>query len=80
MKTNDIKSGTPVKLRNGWYGVMRDNMRGNTRTVEVHGNYTETGSVYSSDITQAKVDGIWRAVEHTASQLKAAEQRRAMGF
>ena len=80
MKTNDIKSGTKVQLRNGWYGIMRDNMRGNTRTVEVHGHYTETGSVYSSDIVQANVNGIWHAVEHTEAQLKAAKQRRVMGF
>ena len=33
MKTNDIKKGMVVKLHNGWYGIMADNMRGNTRLV-----------------------------------------------
>jgi hypothetical protein len=30
LTTNSIKKGMGVKLRNGWYGIMADNMRGNT--------------------------------------------------
>jgi hypothetical protein len=41
MKTNEIKKGMRVKLRNGWYGTMMDNQRGTTRMVEVEGYYTE---------------------------------------
>lgn len=80
MKTNDIKSGIKVQLRNGWYGIMRDNMRGNTRIVEVHGHYTETGSVYSSDIMRANVNGVWYDIEHTDAQIKGANRRKVMGF
>ena len=50
MKTNDIKKGMVVELRNGWFGIMADNMKGNTRMVDVDGLYREIGSVYSHDI------------------------------
>ena len=70
MKTNEIKKGMRVKLRNGWYGTMMDNMRGNTRMVEVEGYETEIGSVYSHDIAMVKVDGIWMMVHLTPAQLK----------
>ncbi len=53
MKTNDIKKGMVVKLKNGWFGIMADNMRGNTRMVDVDGTYREIGSVYSHDIVKA---------------------------
>ena len=53
MKTNDIKKGMVVKLNNGWFGIMADNMRGNTRMVDVDGMYREIGSVYSHDIIKA---------------------------
>ena len=52
MKTNDIKKGMVVELNNGWFGVMADNMRGNTRMVDVDGMYREIGSVYSHDIVK----------------------------
>ena len=53
MKTNDIKKGMVVELNNGWFGIMADNMRGNTRMVDVNGLYREIGSVYSHDIIRA---------------------------
>tara|TARA_B100001123_G_C15222453_1_gene991821 strand:- start:344 stop:643 length:300 start_codon:yes stop_codon:yes gene_type:complete len=53
MKTNEIKKGMVVKLKNGWFGIMADNMRGNTRMVDVDGAYREIGSVYSHDIVKA---------------------------
>ena len=53
MKTNDIKKGMVVELNNGWFGIMADNMRGNTRMVDVDGMYREIGSVYSHDIVYA---------------------------
>lgn len=70
MKTNEIKKGMRVKLNNGWFGTMADNMRGNTRMVTVEGIYTETGSVYAHDIVRAFVNGVWVDVEHTPAQLK----------
>lgn len=48
--SNDLKKGDVVKLKNGWYAVIADNMKGNTRMATVHGYSTETGSVYSHDI------------------------------
>ena len=53
MKTNDIKKGMVVELNNGWFGIMADNMKGNTRMVDVDGMYREMGSVYSHDIIRA---------------------------
>jgi hypothetical protein len=71
MKTNEIKKGMRVRLRNGWYGTMMDNMRGNTRMVEVEGYETEIGSVYSHDIAMVKVDNVgWMTVHLTPAQLK----------
>jgi hypothetical protein len=78
MKTNDIKKGTRVQLFNGWFGTMADNAKGNTRMVEVEGIFTETGSVYSHDIKQAKNSiGGWELVEHTPAQLKLKKQVEA---
>jgi len=74
MKTNDIKKGQRVTLRNGWNGTMMDNRKGNTRLVEVEGVYTEIGSVYAHDIVIAQsADGTYEPVEHTPAQLKLRE-------
>ena len=70
MKTNDIKSGTRVLLRNGWYATIKDNKKGNTRLARVEGIYTEMGSVYSHDIVEVLVNGDWEKVEHTEAQKK----------
>lgn len=56
MLTNDIKKGMRVQLSNGWFGTMMDNMRGNTRMVEVEGIFTEIGSVYAHDIVAVIVN------------------------
>jgi len=50
VKTNELKKGTWVLLANGWHGELWDNARGNTRIVNVYGDFTEAGSVYSHDI------------------------------
>jgi hypothetical protein len=55
MKTNELKKGDRVQLRNGWYATIADNMKGNTRLATVEGFVTETGSVYAWDIAE-KVD------------------------
>lgn len=80
IKTNDIKKGTRIQLRNGWFATMADNMRGNRRMAEVEGFFTEIGSVYSHDIMRAKIDGKWVEVEHTKSQLKLKESVAQFGF
>lgn len=74
MLTNDIKKGMRIKLRNGWFGTMQDNKRGNARMCEVEGTYTEFGSVYAWDIVHCCPDGFnWERVELTEKQLETRE-------
>lgn len=68
IKTNDIKKEERIRLRNGWYATMEDNLRGNTRVATVEGHVTEIGSVYSHDIMYVERDGAWQPVTHTPSQ------------
>ena len=72
--TNDLKSGTRIQLKNGWYATLKDNARGNIRIAEVEGFYTETGSVYSHDIVRALINGQWVEIEHTPAQVKLEQQ------
>ena len=70
MKTNDLKKGTRIRLRNGFYATLMDSKKGNTRLADVEGIYREIGSVYSHDIVSAKSlahDG-WLPVEYTPAQ------------
>lgn len=69
VKTNDLKKGTWVMLRNGWKARIEDNKKGNTRICTVIGFETEMGSVYSHDIVAAKIDDNIFAIEHTPAQL-----------
>ena len=80
IKTNDIKKGTRIRLANGWFATMADNMRGNTRMAEVEGFFTEIGSVYSHDIVSALIEGEWVTVEHTPAQNKLRQRVSAFGF
>lgn len=54
--TNDLQKGDWVRQFNGWKAEVWDNMRGNTRVCNVHGVFTEAGSVYSHDIEFFTVD------------------------
>lgn len=77
MKTNDLKKGIRVLLRNGWEATMMDNLRGNTRMAEVYGLFTECGSVYAHDIMRYQdADGNWQDVEHTDKQKNAKQMVR----
>ena len=78
MKTNDVKKGTRVKLRNGWFGTMADNAKGQTRMVDVEGFCREIGSVYSHDIVAALIGETWTAIEHTPAQIKLRQTVGAM--
>lgn len=80
MVTNDIKKGTRIQLRCGWYATVVDNKRGNTRMAKVEGFVTEVGSVYSHDIMRALIDDRWVTVEHTPAQDKLRERVERMGF
>lgn len=83
MKTNDLKKGARIQLRNGWFGTIQDNKKGSIRFAEVEGIYTELGSVYSHDIIVVIIndtiiidDGTTIInttkviIEHTPTQLK----------
>lgn len=73
MKTNDIKKGMNILLKNGWYATMMDNKKGNIRTAEVQGYVTETGSIYAADIDMVELpDGGWEKVEATDKQKQVA--------
>ena len=78
MLTKDIKKGMRFRLANGWYGTMKDNMRGTTRMAEVEGFYTEIGSVYSHDIVVVLTDTGWENVVHTDKELKCKELNKAI--
>ena len=87
MKTNEIKKGMKIKstqLGTPVTGIMMDNMRGDTRLVDVKGSeigmFDEMGSVYSHDIIQVEVDGEWQDIEHTENQLKLKSQVSQMGW
>lgn len=70
MRTNDIKKGMRIRMRNGWEGTMKDSRKGNTRQVEVYGYATETGDVYAHDIVEVRVTprDKWESVQHTPEQ------------
>ena len=85
MLTNDIKKGMEIKsvqLGEPVTGIMMDNLKGNTRLVDVKGSevglFDEIGSIYSHDITLVKVDGEGERVEHTEKQLKLKDTVRRM--
>ena len=77
MTTNEIKKGMKIKsvqLGVPCSGIMLDNLKGNTRLVDVKGSevgmFDEMGSIYAYDIVAVEVDGVWLNVEHTEKQLK----------
>jgi hypothetical protein len=79
MKTNDLKKGTRIKLRNGWEADLWDNLKGNSRCAYVYGISPEAGSVYAHDIVGYKAeDGLWHYdIEHTPAQLKCKKMNEA---
>ena len=70
IKTNEIRKGARIKLRNGWEADMADNAKGTIRTAKVYGHVTEIGSVYAHDIMSVKVGDTWQPIEHTPAQVK----------
>lgn len=83
MKTNDLKRGAFVRLRNGWSAEIMDNMRGNARLAKVYGDFTDIGSVYSHDIVWVCLDkdnDLWEPVQHTQAQLKLKAQLENLWF
>ena len=79
-KTNDIKKGTRVQLRNGWFATVVDNARGDTRLASVEGYVTETGSIYAHDIVQVHVANSWVTVGHTKQQDSLRDRITQFGY
>lgn len=84
MKSNDMKKGTIVRLNNGWYAVIADNMKGDIRMATVYGCETETGSIYVHDIasvfTPITIDDLaggedLAVIEHNRGPFKAGAYR-----
>lgn len=81
MFTNELKKGDRVRLRNGWFATIEDNLKGNTRLATVEGYVTEMGSVYSHDIVfKVNPDGSMERISYTPNQLKCQQRVLAMGF
>ena len=85
MLMTNVRKGTIVRLRNGFRAKVEDNLvRGMTRLCTVYGAefgmFDEMGSVYSSDIVQAEVNGMFVSVQLTPAQAKSAKTRAAFGF
>jgi len=80
MLSNELKKGMHVQLKNGWFGVMMDNARGNIRMVEVDGYCKEIGSVYVWDIDAMCDTSPACKIELTEKQIKARNAIKAMGF
>lgn len=79
MRTNDLKKGCMVVLRNGWDARIEDNRKGRTRVCTVYGDYTEMGSVYSHDIMLwVDENGFLHDVDHTREQNELREVVEAL--
>ncbi len=82
VEMKDVRKGTLVVLRNGWEAEVLDNLTNRqTRMCKVFGDYTEMGSVYSTDIVSAQMpDGQWHVVRHSTKSLVTAQKRKQWGF
>ena len=87
MTTNEIKKGMKIKsvqLGVPCSGIMLDNLKGNTRLVDVKGSevgmFDEMGSIYSHDIIVVEVDGNWVDVTHTEKQLNLKQSLANIGW
>jgi preprotein translocase subunit YajC len=80
VKTNDLKKGDRVLLRNGWYATLADNRKGDIRVATVEGMVTETGSIYAHDIMQAHLGASWVKIAHTPKQLDMQNRVTNWGF
>jgi hypothetical protein len=80
MKTNDLKKGDKVILRNGYNAIIEDSKKGNIRMAKVFGEYTEIGSIYSWDILALVSDSKNIAIELTDAQVKAQKLTSSLGF
>lgn len=79
MLSNDIKKGMRVLKKNGWYGTVMDNRKGNLRCINTEGYVTEAGDDYVWNISQVETSpGVWEKIELTEAQKKARSTVRGM--
>lgn len=80
IRTDQLKKGARVRMRNGWEAIVVKGCEGNALIAKVFGDFTETGSVYAHDIVAAEVDGKWVEVEMTEEQSRFyAELKEVFG-
>jgi hypothetical protein len=77
IRTDQLKKGMRVRLRNGWEALVVQECNGNTLLAKVFGDFTETGSIYAHNVAAAMVDGKWVDVEMTAEQLQFYKETRS---
>ena len=81
VRTDALRKGAQVRLANGWYATLEDNLtKRATRLATVKGFVTEMGSVYAHDIVAALIDGEWVAVEYTDGQIKLRQRVEQVGL
>ena len=75
MLANEMKKGTEVTQHNGWYAKIMDNKKGMVRLAEVHGFFTEIGSIYIDDIDMIKTEHGWEKIEFSPAQQKQIDKK-----
>ena len=78
--SNEMKKGDFIIQANGWYGEILDNMKGNTRVANIHGYFTEAGSIYVWDITNIVKDGKLYNLKLTDKQVKDRVMVESISF
>lgn len=68
VRTDQLKKGVRIRLRNGWEAIVVEECNGNILIAKVFGDFTETGSVYAHNIAETEVNGKWVEVEMTEEQ------------
>lgn len=81
VRTYDLRKGAMVRLANGWYATIEDNLIGRTtRLATVKGYVTEMGEVYAHDIVAALINGEWVPVEYSDAQIKLRQRVEQVGL
>lgn len=78
ISADELRKGTWIQLSNGSFAILMDNEKGKKRFAEVQGKYVEIGSIFSSDIAKAKINGEWveitRKFEKSSSNSKSVDE------
>ena len=78
--SNEMKKGDLILQANGWYGEILDNMKGNIRVANIHGYFTEAGSIYVWDINNIVKDGKLYNLKLTDKQVKDKTRVESISF